>query len=706
VEVNVRITATVDEAMTSARLADFFPSSWQVTRSQGGSISTVDEDTRRIEWQVGDLSTGDEVTREYTLFSPQRTIPPTKYYFHSQLSYDGGSASSAPWMVIVSDPTTPSVKQAHYRLGNDEPLSAMTWRGGIDQQASNVARNTNFRVRFQVYNDGGGAKSWQPRLDWSATSGSGYAAVPTTSGADPFFVTDTTQFTNGATIFTTYFGCGTGTGTAVDGYAYDTENPPASAISLAAGSYTEIEFNIQANANAAYNTTYYFRLTDAGTALDAYDITEAVVKIQLQPSPSDPHNTYLTTSDKCASCHRSHAGSGVSLRKSPTEEDVCYTCHDGTGASTDISSQFGKPYKHPVAATTWVHQSGENTPSAFSGANRHVECEDCHGSPHSRWPGLHDPGNNAISLVIAAVSGIRVSNSTAWTAPSYTFTDSIAYEYELCFKCHSSWAYGGSPPNTPSGTPNSSDGYDVAAQTDMSVEFNTLNRSHHAVEGTGRNQPPVDANPNWPANGLGLSNNFVSPWTTTSTLQCNDCHARDTSTEPQGTHGSGQRWLLRKNETGVGSVNVLCYNCHRREVYGDIDHDATLNPNPDGALYGDDLSGNDYHLWSRFPHRWYLDANAGHRDPAKQSRWNIWCMTCHGGDTLGGIHGTDRSDVGTGTTEIGRRFLNGATIAGWTAGTTTTNSGELRTKSSTDNVDRCAKHSVGKSWTANYNYAP
>jgi hypothetical protein len=431
VEVNVRITASVDEAVTSARLADLFPSSWQVTQAQGGSVSTVDGATKKIEWQVGDILAGGSVTREYTLFSPQRTIPPTKYYFHSQLSYDGGSASSDPWKVIVSDPTPeylygtaqnatddrgnpltinnaansidaafndavanaqakwfdvdaswtftaiqdtstspssvnaefrfyqsgwsndsfdvevydgttwttvdtfspsnappstlttktydvsttldttakinaaqmrfvgkgtksggadnftmyvdevrlavtgvatgPTLKQEHYRIGQDTALNAMTYYAATDTAATGIPRNTNFRVRFQVYNDGADPKSWQPRLDWSATSGSGYAAVPTTSGADPFFVADTTQFTNGATISTTYFGLGTGTGTAVDGYAYDTENPPASAISLAANSYTEIEFNLQANGNAADASDYYFRLTNQGTPLDSYD---------------------------------------------------------------------------------------------------------------------------------------------------------------------------------------------------------------------------------------------------------------------------------------------------------------------------------------------------------------------------------------------------------------------------------------------------
>jgi hypothetical protein len=325
-----------------------------------------------------------------------------------------------------------------------------------------------------------------------------------------------------------------------------------------------------------------------------------------------------------------------------------------------------------------------------------VECADCH-LPHSRWPGLHDPGNNAASLVIEGASGVRVTNTAAWTAPTYTFVSKIAYEYELCFKCHSSWAYGASPPETPSGFWDVNGNIVSATQTDPSVEFNTLNRSHHAVEGQGKNQPPPDANPYWPANGLGLSNNFVPPWTATSTVQCSDCHASETAGDPEGPHGSSNRWLLRGNETGVGSPEVFCYNCHRREVYGDVEP---------YALYGVDDTGNNYHLWSRFPHRWFLDESGQHRDPSKHNRWGIWCMTCHAGDVLGGTHGTNRSDVGTGTTEIGKRFLNGASIAGWIAATTEKDSGEIFTKDSTDEVNLCTQHPGGEPWTANYDYPP
>ncbi|MFC2073200.1 hypothetical protein ACFLUU_11020, partial [Chloroflexota bacterium] len=201
-----------------------------------------------------------------------------------------------------------TLKQAHYRIGNDKPLSAMTWKHRVDQTAVNILHNTSFRVHFQVYNDST-TGSWQPQLEWSATSGSGYAAVPTSSEDDPFFVNDTAQFTNADTISTADFGCGSGTGTAENGTAYDTENPAGSSINLTSAHYTEIEFNIQANSNANYSTLYYFRLTNAGTAFGAYDVTEAVIEIQPQPSTSDPHNTYLSTTDKCASCHRTHLGS-------------------------------------------------------------------------------------------------------------------------------------------------------------------------------------------------------------------------------------------------------------------------------------------------------------------------------------------------------------------------------------------------------------
>lgn len=622
------------------------------------------------------------------------------------LGYDNITSSNSSVSVTYTETAVPAggLIQDNYRIGNNRLLSAMTWKNDIDTPAINIPRNKNFRVRFQVENPASANKSWRPQLEWSTTSGSGYAAVPVTSGSAPFFVALTDNFTNGAAINApSWFGTGIMTGSVWNGTAYDTENPASASITLPGGNCTEIEFNVRANDNAAYNTTYYFRLTNAGTAFNAYDVTDAVVTIQLQPGASDPHNLYVSTTDKCAACHRPHIGQGPYLRKMGTsEQTLCLSCHDGTGAGTNINLEFNKTWtgnvSHNLSQANWVHSPYENASTSFNGTNRHVECEDCH-QQHGQYPRTLNIGNNALSPNQYATWGIGVNNTAANTSPTYFYRSEASYEFETCFKCHSSWSYGAGPPLTPGGTVNSTNNAtNRASQTNIAIEFNTLNYSHHAVEGKGNNQPPLTVNPNWIAGnwGLGLGNTFVSPWNTQSTVKCSDCHGSNNTTAPNGPHGSTLRWMVKPytGNASVSSTAIFCYNCHNREVYGDIN---------DVAFGTDNVTFKD--TWTRFPHRWWLNQNGNHLDN-NANNWGIFCRNCHGGDKLGGIHGTNRGVGTSGTTMVGKRFLNGAGVAGWTVGNTTTDSGVFYAKASNDEVTNCSRHSTGQTWTAQYNFYP
>ena len=96
------ITATVSGGQVdNATLIDYFPNSWTIIDANGGIISVYDETYSKIEWHVGTVS--GSVLRTYVIRSPERTIPPTNYYFHSELIWDGGSETSADWMVTVEE---------------------------------------------------------------------------------------------------------------------------------------------------------------------------------------------------------------------------------------------------------------------------------------------------------------------------------------------------------------------------------------------------------------------------------------------------------------------------------------------------------------------------------------------------------------------------------------------------------------------------
>ncbi len=88
-------------------------------------------------------------------------------------------------------------------------------------------------------------------------------------------------------------------------------------------------------------------------------------------------------------------------------------------------------------------------------------------------------------------------------------------EYELCFKCHSSWttqpdssAYFSSTIGSPS-----FDETNPLTQGNKATELNPNNSAYHPVEAVGKNQ---SSNLNEQLAAAGLS--------TTSTLECTDCH--------------------------------------------------------------------------------------------------------------------------------------------------------------------------------------
>ncbi|MBI4200878.1 MAG: hypothetical protein HY531_01145 [Chloroflexi bacterium] len=510
------------------------------------------------------LSSGFYTEVEFNVQANSNATLGLTYYFRFS---NGGTAlasyATADAQITLQSPC--SLCSDHYRVGKDDPLTAMTWYAAVDTPVTALPKNTNFRVRFQLSNNGDTNTTWTPRLEWSSTSGSGYAAVPITSGAAPFFVVDTAQFANGATIATASFYLGSGTGTAQAGIAYDTQNPAGASIILNAASYAEVEFSVQANNNASDGASYFFRLTDNGTALVAYQHPAAEVVAQTAPPPTPTpgppaHNffqPYNATTSACAACHRTHtAVSPTTLYKQWPQEQVCFTCHDGTGAP-NIMAQFAKTYKMPMSTTSSLHSLVEwrtKSPSSFSGANRHVSCVDCH-NPHYAAAGNHTIGSNYAFGPQLGVWGIAPSYTAAWTTPSFATVPRITYQYELCFKCHSSWAFGTNPPTVPSG------GF---PETDIAKEFNPLNPSYMPVMAVGKNPFRL-------ASGTSYASSLINGFTPTSRMVCSDCHGSETTSDPQGPHGSNNPFLLKglwNRTTGQsGTSTHLCFKCHDSNAY-------------------------------------------------------------------------------------------------------------------------------------------
>ena len=286
----------------------------------------------------------------------------------------------------------------------------------------------------------------------------------------------------------------------------------------------------------------------------------------------------------CTNCHTTHSSVIRTLMIGGVEEYSCVTCHRQNGVSPesgtpvnapDVYSSFlnapdatvGLPgfeptrtvwYRHPTLDYDNRHTLDEMfdaTAAALSQSSetsRHAECEDCHNS-HYAQATVYRQAPLAPASIIGA-SGVQVTypDATQTTLPAFTFIPynvGIAYEYELCFKCHSSFAkawYG----------------------EDLASAMSPNNGSYHPVMAPGKNETTAIANS---LRGL----------TPQSQILCSDCHYESDPTLPRGPHGSLYPFILNRNyrfelkETSTTDNYDpedfrLCYNCHSALPFEDI----------------------------------------------------------------------------------------------------------------------------------------
>ena len=311
------------------------------------------------------------------------------------------------------------------------------------------------------------------------------------------------------------------------------------------------------------------------------------------PGPIPPAHTSASAAGQCLNCHDPHGasdGAGVIPKLLVArEETLCLTCHDGQPAATDIRSDLQKAFHHPVAEYTGIHVNAlESSPTSFGASpmnNRHSECEDCHNSHVARTDPQGSPVPPDAPTSILGVSRVAVLNGSAGSIPTYTFipgSDTLSAspsEYQLCFKCHSSWTY------QPGG------------QSDLASVFNPNNASYHPVEAAGKD-PAIHPM------------SFSGGMNATSVLGCGSCHGSDFGSA-RGPHGSSYRYILKRSYTASSMAHIstsdeLCFTCHSYDVYG--------NRNAFDAP----------RAYSRFNKP---GANKGHAEHVGEE--NVPCYACH-----------------------------------------------------------------------------
>ena len=214
-------------------------------------------------------------------------------------------------------------------------------------------------------------------------------------------------------------------------------------------------------------------------------------------------------------------------------ENLCYTCHDGAPAQSNIRADFLKGTNGTGTLQDIFHHPVKDSEQS---AGRSVECVDC-----------HNPHQASAADRIAGVAGVDIGGNPIAAGSRQL------QQYELCFKCHGD-TFNAARPMT----------------SNKRLDFATGNSAYHPVVQAGRNQ------------SANLASQLRGGLTTTSTLRCTDCHNSnafsatvgkvvDSAAVTFGPHGSIYAPVLRANfnrNTTAGPASysatnfTLCFNCH------------------------------------------------------------------------------------------------------------------------------------------------
>ena len=308
-------------------------------------------------------------------------------------------------------------------------------------------------------------------------------------------------------------------------------------------------------------------------------------------------------------CIRCHSDAKATGTPTTTYTTVAGTDYYNTKAMTTKSRNMNAAFndaamtnKHQVqfAAYSTHTPSARNETRSFISNHKNVTCADCH-NPHGA-------GNTSMTVATGGTKvAANLTNTLTATSPlrgafgvssaithnkwgaatwgNYTSLVPATMEWQICYKCHSTFNTrinttdaGGT--TTPwAGTP--------STWTATDKEFATTNSAgFHPVVG-------VNASRN---TGMAL----VGGWTDGKTMMCSDCHgnSKGTANDPLGPHASANAFVLKKPWTGAwingtgDAANIaatLCFDCHDVQAYvsgGTNSTASNFGEAGGGALHG------------------------------------------------------------------------------------------------------------------------
>jgi hypothetical protein len=277
--------------------------------------------------------------------------------------------------------------------------------------------------------------------------------------------------------------------------------------------------------------------------------------------------------------------------------------HSATEQGSSGNAQYGTIVNHVVCSDCHNAHTAGNTNHA-QGTNTITQTSPLYGAAGVSFAGALGPWGTPLQGNYSAYEPVGATTSSSWGLPKY--------EYEICFKCHTSFAWGnGSKPNI-------SDLPGVSSMTDQLQEFNPANLSYHTVM-AGRSAAYSFAPP---------AGSWVNGWTSASLMYCSDCHGNDIAAgQPQGPHGSANPGILVKPfsdtyGTAGGSAQLstdLCYTCHAYAVYGQPGNNT---PNAGSTGFSTVTSNINLHTQHAFRAQ-------GVTVTPITNPWSYKCVNCH-----------------------------------------------------------------------------
>jgi predicted CxxxxCH...CXXCH cytochrome family protein len=367
-------------------------------------------------------------------------------------------------------------------------------------------------------------------------------------------------------------------------------NNPAQKPAVAKATFQNTAHDFKANTVGTTIYTWQYTLHD-GSAFQR-DCTKCHASQAEGQTPTVAANNSATVGP-----HASDFGQLLAGNTNPATTPasfVCFNCH-GSGtvglnmSGKDIYTQAAKAQGHGGKITSSAtHDSVREAAAtynsgAYSGTNRHANCLDCH-DEHMAGKVKHTVGPNDGAIIASSplygasgvgYTGTLPANFAAIPSTNLATVTLATAEYQVCFKCHTGFAFGTTPPT----------GTSTLAETDLAQEFNVNNKSGHPVVNTLANQTGSSA-----PKAL-VAAQLLAPWNTSpgaQTMTCSDCHNADAaSPAAQGPHGSAVPFMLTgtnrawpytavgttgtvrtisSGETSLGTANGLfCRNCHPQQ---------------------------------------------------------------------------------------------------------------------------------------------